>query len=251
MPLKGFKYCFLYKQGCSGIYHRARPDGLPACGTRVDTCALEATDDEPPGCDKCKRCFKTIPVVFVEDSHEPCAFCEKMTTHWTALKNRTPGEQVAVCSICADKRAPKDVPSKEAWCEYHRTKLKSRVYVTTGDCYYGWPEYYSFADTSVELKQTVEDLMREGYGVNDILFWEEFALPEGEPERGIYLVVHYDQDYPEEPFDVHLHPLPCANPIVLPLKLCRRQLHELRKYLPRDRRIETEVRVVSVKRSNS
>lgn len=52
------RFCFVLKAGCAGVYHRCREDGLPACGTRVDTCALEH-DKSPEGLGyrPCRRCF--------------------------------------------------------------------------------------------------------------------------------------------------------------------------------------------------
>lgn len=60
-PTSGPKwaYCYLYKQGMSGIYHRCNDQMLPACGARVDTTALEHSDGRDiAGYDPCKRCFR-------------------------------------------------------------------------------------------------------------------------------------------------------------------------------------------------
>lgn len=43
---------------------------------------------------------------------ERCCFCRKPTPMWTALKERTPGEQVACCDACAAARIPEEVPTK-------------------------------------------------------------------------------------------------------------------------------------------
>lgn len=46
---------------------------------------------------------------------ERCCFCRAPTEYWTALKERTPGQQVACCQQCAKTRAPEEAPSKRAW----------------------------------------------------------------------------------------------------------------------------------------
>lgn len=51
---------------------------------------------------------------------ERCCFCRKPTPMWTALKERTPGEQVACCEACAETQAPEEVPSKRVWCGIER-----------------------------------------------------------------------------------------------------------------------------------
>lgn len=52
------RFCFLFKQGMSGVYHRCSENDMPACGSRVDVCALEIADEKPSGCVPCKRCFR-------------------------------------------------------------------------------------------------------------------------------------------------------------------------------------------------
>lgn len=46
---------------------------------------------------------------------ERCCFCRWTTRHWTALPDRTPGQQVACCEACAFTHRPVQVPSKVAW----------------------------------------------------------------------------------------------------------------------------------------
>ena len=46
---------------------------------------------------------------------ENCCFCRKPTPYWTALKDRTPGEQVACCETCAAGKMPTQVPTKQEW----------------------------------------------------------------------------------------------------------------------------------------
>jgi hypothetical protein len=46
---------------------------------------------------------------------ERCCFCRSATRFWTALPDRTPGQQVACCETCAGTHWPVQVPSKEAW----------------------------------------------------------------------------------------------------------------------------------------
>lgn len=51
---------------------------------------------------------------------EPCCFCLLGTTHWTALPDRKPGEQVACCRRCAAEREPADVPTRDEWFAQQR-----------------------------------------------------------------------------------------------------------------------------------
>lgn len=46
---------------------------------------------------------------------EFCAICDGPTVLWTDLPDRSPGAQVAICHICAEAKAPADVPTKRAW----------------------------------------------------------------------------------------------------------------------------------------
>lgn len=46
---------------------------------------------------------------------ERCCACRCRTTTWTALPDRTPGQQVALCAGCAATTEPADVPTKDAW----------------------------------------------------------------------------------------------------------------------------------------
>jgi len=46
---------------------------------------------------------------------ERCCFCRKRTPFWTALADRTPGEQVACCETCAAAKSPAQVPTKKDW----------------------------------------------------------------------------------------------------------------------------------------
>jgi hypothetical protein len=46
---------------------------------------------------------------------EHCAVCFKPTPYWTALANRTPGEQIALCPTCTDY--PGILPTKRQWCD--------------------------------------------------------------------------------------------------------------------------------------
>lgn len=47
---------------------------------------------------------------------EHCCFCRVVTSFWTAISDREPGEQVACCEHCASRAFPEDVPSKRVWC---------------------------------------------------------------------------------------------------------------------------------------
>lgn len=61
--------------------------------------------------------------LFAEDaSPEPCAGCGDLTLRWSALPDRTPGEQVALCPLCAARLSPADVPSKADWIAAQRAK---------------------------------------------------------------------------------------------------------------------------------
>lgn len=69
---------------------------------------------------------KTAPSTGIPVEHEPrevpagdvveaCCFCAKGTRYWTKLPDRTPGQQVACCEVCAKKHRPEQVPTKAAW----------------------------------------------------------------------------------------------------------------------------------------
>jgi hypothetical protein len=53
---------------------------------------------------------------------EHCCFCGQPTLYWTSLPDRTLGEQVACCFICAAEGDPSKVPTKKAWCEVERAR---------------------------------------------------------------------------------------------------------------------------------
>lgn len=48
---------------------------------------------------------------------EACCFCRVPSLTWTALPERTGGEQVACCAACAAHATPEQVPSKLVWIE--------------------------------------------------------------------------------------------------------------------------------------
>jgi hypothetical protein len=48
---------------------------------------------------------------------EACCFCRKPSLTWTALPERTDGEQVACCVRCAIHARPHHVPTKKEWFE--------------------------------------------------------------------------------------------------------------------------------------
>lgn len=58
-------------------------------------------------------------------SRERCCFCRAPTPHWTAIPERTPGEQVACCPECGETRSPEEVPSKTEWCASERALRKA------------------------------------------------------------------------------------------------------------------------------
>jgi hypothetical protein len=47
---------------------------------------------------------------------EKCCFCREATPWWSAIPDRKPGEQVAICPHCASRCGPVDVPTKKEWC---------------------------------------------------------------------------------------------------------------------------------------
>lgn len=53
--------------------------------------------------------------------YERCVFCRRPTNHWTNMKNRTDGEQVACCPMCADIKDEVEVLSKKEWCNRERS----------------------------------------------------------------------------------------------------------------------------------
>jgi hypothetical protein len=53
---------------------------------------------------------------------ENCALCGNITSYWTMLPDRTPGEQVACCKQCGRTKEPSDVPTKKAWFDANRRK---------------------------------------------------------------------------------------------------------------------------------
>lgn len=59
-------------------------------------------------------------------SLEACCFCHRDTDTWTALPDRTPGQQVACCEKCAVTHAPILVPSKRAWIDLERARAWAR-----------------------------------------------------------------------------------------------------------------------------
>jgi hypothetical protein len=56
-----------------------------------------------------------IPIEQPAPDLEPCAHCRRLTTLWTALPDRQPAEQVALCRPCSKTLQPKDVPLKADW----------------------------------------------------------------------------------------------------------------------------------------
>lgn len=58
--------------------------------------------------------------------HERCCKCRACTPFWTALADRKPGEQVAICQACAEKHEPNEIPTKQAWFESERAIERAR-----------------------------------------------------------------------------------------------------------------------------
>lgn len=58
---------------------------------------------------------------------ERCCFCRKPTPFWTALEDRTPGQQVACCETCSGLHEPSEVPSKAEWCDSERVKTPRTI----------------------------------------------------------------------------------------------------------------------------
>lgn len=46
---------------------------------------------------------------------ERCCICREKTMFWTALPDRTPGQQVACCQHCGSRSNPEDIPTKPVW----------------------------------------------------------------------------------------------------------------------------------------
>lgn len=72
-----------------------------------------------------------IPIVKEPDAYshwdaEPCCFCHQPTRFWTALPERSAGEQVACCPFCADTFEPDAVPTKDEWFDYHAAQTRAR-----------------------------------------------------------------------------------------------------------------------------
>ena len=64
-----------------------------------------------------------IPIHKEPDEEPPCercCFCREVTSYWTSLSDRKPGEQVAVCLHCASRGDPIDVPGKFLWSRRER-----------------------------------------------------------------------------------------------------------------------------------
>jgi hypothetical protein len=57
---------------------------------------------------------------------EACCFCRAATDYWTALADRTPGQQVACCERCAETHMPVQVPSKGAWFDLETVRAWAR-----------------------------------------------------------------------------------------------------------------------------
>ena len=61
-----------------------------------------------------------IPIEREPDDDQPCercCFCRTVTDMWTAIPERSPGEQVACCTRCARHGTVAAVPAKADWCE--------------------------------------------------------------------------------------------------------------------------------------
>lgn len=51
---------------------------------------------------------------------ERCCICRDKTVFWSALPDRTPGQQVACCPHCASRANPNDIPTKTVWMRRER-----------------------------------------------------------------------------------------------------------------------------------
>lgn len=51
---------------------------------------------------------------------EKCCICRKVTPFWTKLEDRTPGQQVALCALCAEHAEAGDIPTKMVWLRRER-----------------------------------------------------------------------------------------------------------------------------------
>ncbi len=51
---------------------------------------------------------------------ENCCICRIVTAYWTAIPNREPGEQVALCINCSVVAEFYDIPNKMSWCRRER-----------------------------------------------------------------------------------------------------------------------------------
>jgi len=56
---------------------------------------------------------------------ERCCVCRALTPMWTAIPERTDGQQVALCESCAAKTPPSAVPTKDEWCARERSLERS------------------------------------------------------------------------------------------------------------------------------
>lgn len=56
--------------------------------------------------------------------------CRKQTRLWTAIPDRSPGQQVAICEECAATSDPMDVPSKSDWVARERRAWGGEVIPT-------------------------------------------------------------------------------------------------------------------------
>lgn len=61
-----------------------------------------------------------------EESLERCCLCREYTGLWTAIRSRTPGEQVACCHNCANVHTPQEVPSKAEWFKREMARMRTR-----------------------------------------------------------------------------------------------------------------------------
>jgi hypothetical protein len=73
-----------------------------------------------------------------EDIHERCCFCRNPTAYWSALQDRKPEKQVALCPHCASRANPDDLPSKATWCRRERIAYRP----TLGDISRGHDKNY-------------------------------------------------------------------------------------------------------------
>lgn len=64
---------------------------------------------------------------------ERCCMCREPTPMWTNLPDRTAGEQVALCEVCAMQARPVMVPSKRAWLDLERARRWARNHVFDGE----------------------------------------------------------------------------------------------------------------------